>query len=189
MHRIVLLLLCLIAPSLSWGTPYFLEQITASPEVASAAEKIAVAQSVVGRVRTLCGDSLTASEQDATERVRLHFLRLKKVGGASRFLIGPFRGNSIVTIDVIVLDKAGKEVRRQAVSRRGNWFLGSVTVGGTDNRMLTNVASDVCVALRGTISTPAYTMQSDAVVIESPQPQAQEIPAEDSEPKSVTGPP
>lgn len=28
--------------------------------------------------------------------------------------------------------------------RKGNWFLGSVTVGATDNKMLTNIASDIC---------------------------------------------
>ncbi|NJO13302.1 MAG: hypothetical protein HC872_07395 [Gammaproteobacteria bacterium] len=95
---------------------------------------------------SLAGDVNRKSREEEAEsgRVRLHMVELKKVSGGSRFWAGPFRGNSNITIDVTVLNAEGRELRRQKVNRRGNWFLGSVTVGATDNKMLTNIARDVC---------------------------------------------
>lgn len=141
---ILVFLLVAFAQASAADTRYFLEPMTAEPYIESSGSKSAIADNVIGRVRKVCGQKLTDSEADAGGRVRLHIVELKKVSGGSRFLIGPFRGNSYITIRLTVLDAMGKETKSKLLNRRGNWFLGSVTVGATDNKMLTNIAEDVC---------------------------------------------
>ena len=119
---------------------YYLEPITATAQVEHSDSKSSVAYNVVERVHKVCGTKLTDSETSATARLHLHVLRLKKVGGGSRFLVGVFRGNSVITINERVTDLSGKELSNRTLERKGNWFLGSVTVGGTDNMMLTNMS-------------------------------------------------
>jgi hypothetical protein len=123
---------------------FFLEPMTAEPGIEGDDSKASVAYNVMERVRRVCGDKFVEAEQEASQRVHIHILQLKKVSGGSRFWVGPFRGNSTITLTLTVSDREGKKLLTRTFNRRGNWFLGSVTVGATDNRMLTTIAEDVC---------------------------------------------
>jgi hypothetical protein len=155
--------LALIALSLAGATAdaaalYYLEPWTATRDVTEEADRRAVADNIIKRVRIFCGDRFTDDKMAAVGTVNLHITYLKKVSGGARFLLGPFRGNSHIKMEMSVIDQAGHEVRSD-LHRRGDGMLGSITFGVSDNKMLSRVARDVCSGLPADVQSTGPNVQ------------------------------
>lgn len=159
--------LSLVGMTAEAGELYYIEPWTATPDIENVTDNRAVADNIIRRVHIFCGDRLTDHRSEAIGTVHLRITYLKKVGGGARFLLGPFRGNSHVKIEMSVVDREGREVRRD-LHRRGDGMLGSITFGVSDNKMLSHVAQDVCAGLpsRAALSAQISSQGSGDIVVD-----------------------
>jgi hypothetical protein len=155
---LTLVALSLVGTTTEAAGLYYIEPWTATPDIENVTDKRAVADNIIKRVHIFCGDRLTDNRSEAAGTVHLRITYLKKVGGGARFLLGPFRGNSHVKIEMSVVDQEGQEIRRD-LHRKGDGILGSLTFGVSDNKMLSRVARDVCAGLPDRVESPARNVQ------------------------------
>jgi hypothetical protein len=125
----------------------------------------AVASKVSSVMDSRCGPRLAQwnstsprSGQIAGLLIEPHITRLHFVSGNARFWLGVFKGNSDIFTTVKILDAATHtQLAEQSFRGHGNGFKGTVTIGATDNRMLSTVAIEMCDYIIGAISPSAAT--------------------------------
>lgn len=143
-RRILTMCVALMFSSGAFGASYFMRPITAVPAVENSPDKQIVVQGILERIQKICGAKFVASEVDSTAAVQIHVTYLKKVSGGARVLLGPFRGNSRIMLDLTVLDRSGAVKLRKQLRRSGSWIAGTVSFGGTDTHMLSVISQDIC---------------------------------------------
>lgn len=129
------------------------EHVVIAPKFAPAAANKKAAKKieeelVMGLVNVFPGMKLVAkAEGDTSVKtlvIRPVIKEIKFVGGAARFWVGAMAGSSAVLMQVDYLDKAsGATVASAEFYRVGNAWGGGVSMGGSDNMMLSQIAQDV----------------------------------------------
>lgn len=67
--------------------------------------------------------------------------QIKFIGGAARFWVGAMAGSSAVVMELVCREKSsGKQIAVAEFYQQGNAFGGGLSIGATDNMMLTRIA-------------------------------------------------
>lgn len=89
-------------------------------------------------------DKAEGAATDKTLVIRPAIKEVKFVGGAARFWVGAMAGSSAVLMQVDYIDKgSGGIVGSAEFYRVGNAWGGGMSMGGSDNAMLSEISQDV----------------------------------------------
>jgi len=135
-------------PLSSYGT-FELKPMEMAPEVANDAAKAAVAKDLEARVQARVrpvlaqwnaqGASSPASGKALIVQPRA--IKIRMIGGATRFFAGAWAGESSIEMDLELSDAAtGAVIARPRISRNAGAMAGAWSVGATDRNLMDYIA-------------------------------------------------
>lgn len=126
-----------------------LKPMEMSPEVANDAAKAAVAKDLEARVQERVQPLLAqwnaqganAPAAGRTLIVQPRLMKLRVIGGATRFFAGAFAGTSSIDMDLELKDAAtGAVIAKPRISRGAGAMAGAWSVGATDRNLMDYIA-------------------------------------------------
>jgi hypothetical protein len=120
-----------------------------APEVANNAAKAAVAKDletrVQARVRPILSQWNAQGSKSPGARkaliVQPRTVKIRMIGGATRFFAGVFAGESSIEMDLQLTDAAtGAVIARPRISRNADAWAGAWSVGATDRNLMNYIA-------------------------------------------------
>jgi hypothetical protein len=135
-------------PLSSYGT-FELKPMEMAPEVANDSAKAAVAKDLEARMQARMQPLLAQwTAQDANSAaagrtliVQPRVIKIRIIGGATRWFAGAFAGDSSINMDLELKDAAtGTVIAKPRIVRNANAVAGTWSVGATDRNLLGYIA-------------------------------------------------
>lgn len=115
-----------------------------------AAKLDALLRTRLGKTLEMLNYSPISPDASSDIKIQPYIDEMRMVSGAARFWIGPFGGSSYMDVRLRIIEgKTGVILEDVPFTTRGNAWLGTVTIGGTDRGMMNRIVDQIAVHIEG----------------------------------------